>query len=260
MSAFQVSNNTIDLVVQAAYKYRICTKRERTLFGRTLWMVNRQSLAERYGDTEPTLAMAEAAYPAFTSFPRKFKRLAVHGAIACFQYQSCESASWFDSETRRLLDIVAEKNAVKAGKRPVTEWVAALDDNGEVIMSEQPDGWEPEYDGEFVPSQTGEYVQRQSATQVWTQELQGIEVPRFWDITDEQRDPEVEADNSVMVRPIEVIRAEREVERERIMAERTARIAVTEAEVSRQAALDGDDDSEESWDDVDDEFMDDDDA
>ncbi|RKY17296.1 MAG: hypothetical protein DRQ55_16115 [Planctomycetota bacterium] len=252
-----VSTDTIDLISQAAYKYRVISKRERTLFGRMLWLVNQQGLHARYGEPEPTLAAAEFAYPEFTRFERKFKRLPVAGALACFAYQACEAPTWDDSEVKRLLDIVADKNAHSAGYRPTTEWQNTLDADGNIQYHPED---EEDYDANEDTAPIGEYVVTESAASKY---LAAHRNSGFWDITPAQRDPESEDfEGSVMVRPITVIQAERELERERIMAERTAQLqqseaeqAAREAEQAAREAADGDGDEEE-WDDVDDEFVD----
>jgi hypothetical protein len=248
MSAFMVSPETIDLIVQAAFKYKVVTKRQRTLFGQTLWQANQQSLSERYSDeVEPTYLHAVDAYPAFTPFPRKVKRTAISGAIACFEYQSCEAAGWATSEVKRLLDIVAEKNALSAGYEPTTQWTPTLTPEGEIVTVD-----EERYDDDDEPYmeavQQGENTIIATAATVMRVATRPGNPPhdtRFWNIRPDQRHPESEDyAASVMVRPIEIIRAERAVERDRIMAERAAYEAV---DVS-------DDADEEEWDDGDDDL------
>ncbi len=253
MSAFMVTTDTIDLIVQAAYKYKVVSKRQRTLFGQALWQANQQSLSERYADEiEPTYLSASTAYPAFTPFPRKFKREAVSGAIACFEYQSCEAAGWPTSEAKRLLDIVAEKNALSAGYEPTTEWTPTLTPEGAIVTADEErcddtgrTYTEAVQQGEYTILATAATVMRLAtrAAAVSTEQ-----VHNFWNIKPEQRCADSEEyDASVMVRPIEIIRAERAVERERIMAERVAYAAI-------EAAAASDDADEEEWDDGDDDL------
>jgi hypothetical protein len=251
MSAFMVSNETIDLIVQAAFKYKVVTKRQRTLFGQTLWQANQQSLSERYSDEgEPTYLLAADAYPAFTPFPRKVKRIAISGALACFEYQSCEAAGWATSEVKRLLDIVAEKNAMASGYEPTTQWTPTLTPEGEIVTVD-----EERYDDDDEPYmeavQQGENTILASAAvamRAATRPTGGVRDVHFWNIRPEQRDPESEDYTaSVMVRPIEVIRAERAVERDRIMAERAAYDTPGAVAVN-------DDADEEEWDDGDDDL------
>jgi len=222
MSCFQCSTDTLDLIAQAAYKYRIISKRERTLFGRNLWMTNQQGLVACYGETPATLADAETAYPEFTRLDRRFKRVAVSGALACFAYQAMESPTWEGSEVKRLLDIVAEKNANHAGHQAVTE-----------VTEDE--------DGEEVSTVT------QSAALAMRDAI-GSDSP-FWDITAAQRDPETEDfAGSVMVRPIQVIRDENEARETEILEARVAANAAANADVDDE----DDDDYPEDGEDGDD--------
>jgi len=241
-----VTTNTIDLITQAAYKYRLITKAQRTSFGQQLWAANQQSLSEQYQDeAAPTYEAAQAAYPRFTSFPRKFRRVAVSGAIATFTYQACDAESWTGSEVKRILDRVAEKNAIKSGYSPTTEWVPSLDDDGDQLYDE--------YDEEV-----GTYNVTMTAAAKMIEANRDAE-PRFGDVSDAMRDPESEDfESNVMVRPIEVIRAEQQAEADRIRQERMA--ATAEAnERALRADNDDADDEDDDWD-LDDEDEDDDDA
>ena len=248
MSAFLVTNDTIDLIVQAAYKYKVVNKRQRTLFGQQLWQANQQSMHEKYpNEAEPTYLLARNAYSSFTPFPRKLKRAAVSGAIACFGYQACESMSWPTSEVKRLLDTVDEKNAVAAGFAAVIESVPVLGEDGNPMIAAQPQhngaGEEVGYVGEF---QRNEVVTATAAAQM---RAASGSADSFWDIAPLQRNPHSEDyENNVMVRPIEIVRAERDAEAERIRLERMA--AVVAQAASEQDDTDDDDDD---WDIEDDE-------
>ena len=235
MSSYMVTTNTIDLIVQAAYKYRAITKMQRTQFGQQLWAANQQSLSEQYQDEPaPTFVAAMEAYPAFTPFPRKFRRVAVSGAISTFTYQACDAESWANSEVKRILDRVAEKNAVKSGYFADTEFVPEYDEDGDELYDE--------YD---EPVGTTRVVKTAAAKMV---EANRDAEPRFGDVSDAMRDPESEDyESSVMVRPIEIIRAEREAEAERIRAERMAATAERHAAELR-ADNDDADDEDDDWD------------
>lgn len=229
MSAFQVSNHTIDLIVQACYKYRIISKRGRTLFGRQLMAANQQALAVRYGDTPLTWAEINEAYT-FTPIARKFKRAAVCGAIHCFEVQAIEDPTYMDGEVRRLVAMADKKNARLAGFTDTFEYT-------------YPD--EDDEDGETtsVLLQSGVAAMREQNGDTW------------YDITEAQRDAEsTDFAESVMVRPIDLILAERNAEAERIRAERMAQADAAHAAMAR-----GDDDDEDDWDDVDDDLEDEDD-
>lgn len=223
--ADMTTHNTIDLIVQAAYKYRFISKPGRTLFGRALIQANAAAVLDSEGDVNP------AEYT-FTPFARKFKRDAVACAIQHYIEQASEASTWEGSEEQRIVTKVAEKNAVKAGHRPVmTEgyYTDEVDEYG---------------DSEWVPATV-----HTPAFEVHIEALRsdnGDELP-WSDITNEQRDDNsTEYGQSVMVRPIEVIQAEREAERERIMAERTARL---ESERASERAVEAytDDEDDDDW-------------
>ena len=244
MSAFLVTNDTIDLIVQAAYKYRVIAKRQRTMFGQQLWQANQQSLHEQYpSESEPTYSNALWAYSSFTPFPRKLRRTAISGAIACFGYQSSDSQSWATSEVKRLLDVVEEKNAVASGFVAVIESVPVLGDDGNPLTVAEPQyngaGEEVGFVGEF---QTTYVVTRTAAVNM--RAVPNGSSESFWNIVPAQRDPEsTDFVHNVMVRPIAIVQAERAVEAERIRLERMAAVAAQVA--MEQDDTDNDDDD---WD------------
>lgn len=176
------SNATIDLIVHASYKYGLIAKESRTLVGQHLRMVNLQAVNETQPDA-PRINRRAFIYPEFRPFERKVLRLAISGAIACYEDMCCVGDDFAESAAYRLVAEVGDRNAVAYGYT---------------------DGGAP-----------ARLVMR---SELRTSPL--ITGPlRFWNITEEQRDPETE-EGSVMVRPNWVIRAEREQERQRIMSER----------------------------------------
>lgn len=211
-----VDTNTIDLIVQTAYKTKVISKRSRSLFGQALIQVNDIAMKHRYPDYEQMTALEIQDYE-FTPFPRKYKRAAAAGAIACFMYQACEWGDYEVSQTGRLVHLAAEANARHAGYEAITgeHGHALLDDNN-------------------IP-QTAHNLYRAALVH---QDGQF----QWWDITDDQRDPDLEDhDASIMVRPLAIIQAERAEERERIAAERMA--------VEALLVLDDDaDDDDDDWD------------
>lgn len=118
MSNFIINDNTIDLIAQAAYKTKVITKASRTLFGQQLRMAN--LLSEKAQEIPVTrltdaVVLQESLEYRFAPFPRKYKRLAVSGAIACWMYNSADSPGYEDSEILRLVTRVADRNALQAG-------------------------------------------------------------------------------------------------------------------------------------------------
>jgi hypothetical protein len=214
MSAFMVDTNTIDLIVQTAYKTKVISKRSRSLFGQALIQVNDIAMKHRYPDYQQMTALEIQDYE-FTPFPRKYKRAAAAGAIACFMYQACEWGDYEVSQTGRLVHLAAEANARHAGYQAVTGEGGVLPNDNNVL---------------------------QTAHNLYRAALSTQDRLVWWDITDDQRDPDLEDhDASVMVRPIAIIHAERAEERERIAAERMAAEALI-------VLADDVDDDDDDWD------------
>ncbi len=240
MSAFMVSNNTIDLIVQAAFKSKVISKRSRSVFGQALITVNDIAMTQRYGSSHTPWTVEAIQDYRFTAFPRKYKRAAVHGALSCFEYQASEWAGWGDSEVRRLLNLTFEANAKYAGYEPITE-VGTNEDGDEIVT--------------VTTTATEQFT-----AALRRQREEDASLAHFWDITDHQRDPEsTDYDNNVMVRHLHVIEAEREAARvvreaeaERIRLERMA--LATEA--AAQATADEADEWDGDWDDDDEDIED----
>lgn len=214
MSAFMVDTNTIDLIVQTAYKTKVISKRSRSLFGQALIQVNDIAMKQRYSDHQQMTALEIQDYE-FTPFPRKYKRAAAAGAIACFMYQACEWGDYEVSQTGRLVNLAAEANARHAGYEAVTAEGGVLPDDNSIP---------------------------QTAHNLYRAALSSQDRLTWWDITDAQRDSDPEDyEASVMVRPLAIIQAERAEERERIAAERMAAEALI-------ALADDADDADDDWD------------
>lgn len=207
-----MNTNTINLIVQGAYKTKIITKRSRLSFARQL-------LAATDGDIV-SYEHAANEFPEFTAPVRKYKRSALAGAIA-FYLNECGHWTGFEgSETERLVLLVADKNARQAGFGPE---------------------YETDEDGDHVILDDGTRVVLRDAFSV---QLDTLGETPFGDITDEQVDPESEDyENSVMVRPLAVIQAERQEEAERIRQERMAATILSDVEASDDA-----DEDEDDWD------------
>ena len=223
MSNFIVSSHTLDLITQAAYKSKVVTKYGRSMFVQALARANWASQFTCYpgeylsyvdaGDGVPSDTLIDDLR--FTAFPRKFKRFAALGAINCWLNNSADGPGFTDSEVHRLVRIVGNKLAMACG------YTARLQVEGG--------------DHNATPLDVALLAM---ANMEWT----------WYDITAEQRDPEsTDYAHSVMVRPIEVVRAERAVEAERIRAERMADAAAVVAE-------DDEDEDGDDWELDDDEY------
>ena len=133
MSAWIVSKEHIDVLLRAGFVYgvkgwgghvrwesgegdRELTKESANEVGRMLWRENVRSIESRYPDTAESgdypgpvdfdpYGVEEYVYtaPGFSPTPGEtFK------ALGCFEYQSCETDDWRDSEAFRFCQSLAE--------------------------------------------------------------------------------------------------------------------------------------------------------
>jgi hypothetical protein len=188
MSAYQVTDATIDTIVAAAHKYRVIRKSSATVIGQAVKRQNTYALTVRYpADTDtPALLLAQPDYT-YTPFPRYLKRAAIDGAIRCWQYQCGEFAGVDqtaisllvaevkDRNRNRILDRdpdhdfiggshwdVADRDTVMVAPRPPVLYVTSDEDEDEEVDGDEYgeddpavdiDGDDDEDDDEFVPEE-----------------------------------------------------------------------------------------------------------
>ena len=88
MSAWVVSKNHIDVLVQAALDAGL-DYGDPTALGRQLWGENVKSVAARYGDGDLPGHSADIDAYTFTA-PAKLSSTAIRKQVDCYDYQSCE--------------------------------------------------------------------------------------------------------------------------------------------------------------------------
>ena len=108
MSAFLVSDKTVNIIVSGAIKAGMIPKRGGTVLGKKLLRANIKSLRARYGESnyEPT--------------HYKFKKVSKIDAqivysVQCLEYQSCEYSGYQNSDARKLALTIGEYYANKLG-------------------------------------------------------------------------------------------------------------------------------------------------
>ena len=214
-TVYDISPNQIDVAVRAASAYRRITKGTRTLLGQQIVALL------HYANLEGSFFNEHAAqYPEFQSFPRKVKRAANHQAIkgildAILVGNPVPLVQ--ESEVVKILSKTLEKNATSAGYRVTMS--GSVDEGYEVTVT---------------------------AADAFQEALDTDPDTVRYGFTDAERDPDSEDyDLSLMVRPWEIIQAERAEEAERIRAER---MAVQAERVAAAAATDDDDDDDDDWD------------
>lgn len=104
MSAWMVSKNHIDVLVEGAIRLGLVAPADATKTGRMLWRANRKSIRARYGasryDTpetydNPTYFYAEPREP--------LSDLSLYVQVCCYDYQTCEYDSYPRSPARKLV-------------------------------------------------------------------------------------------------------------------------------------------------------------
>lgn len=85
MSAYLVSDPTIDVIVYAAQSYGIITPASADVFGQSIKRQNQYALHVRYGDPMPLVTEYR-----YTPFQFKVRRRAIDGCIRCWEYQCSE--------------------------------------------------------------------------------------------------------------------------------------------------------------------------
>lgn len=241
-----VTDETINLVTQMAYKAKVIAKPSRRLFVQRLYFWNDLAVSTET-ETDPA-TLPQLAAKEFTAPARKFKRVAAFRAAQCFLSQMDVdhaefTEAWEASEERRLLTLAMRSTARHAGYRGTWHDEPSLDDDGD----QRYDEW-----GEPIETL---YPEQHMSQQLAVDALAGADPLPWWDITAEQFDPESEDyANSVMVRPLDVIRAEQEAaavvhaaEAERIRQTRMSAAAQTRAERGEDGAED-DLEDEDDWD------------
>jgi hypothetical protein len=108
MSAYLVTDSTIDVIVHAAVKYGVITAASADAVGTAIKHQNRYALHCRYGDELP--AVTEYA---FTAFSRKVQRITIDSCIRCWNYQCSEFEGCDETAISRLIQLVRERNAAR---------------------------------------------------------------------------------------------------------------------------------------------------
>lgn len=115
MSAWIVSKGHIDRMVSTALAWELISVEHATAIGRTLWVENLKSVAERYpddksgersgsGETDKEIKSYE-----FTAEVPPLTPVEMMKAIHCLDYQSCEHDGWPESVACKLLtEFIAE--------------------------------------------------------------------------------------------------------------------------------------------------------
>ena len=102
MSAWIVSKKHIDLLVTARVEY-ITDPVVPTEFGKMLWEENHRSVNIRYSEHTPT--------PDYQWQPidlADYPPLCILKQIACYDYQTCESDDWNETEAYKAVTALAE--------------------------------------------------------------------------------------------------------------------------------------------------------
>lgn len=130
MSAWIVPKGHIDVLVQALIAEDSVVDYFASDVGMVLWRENVLSVAARYpydGDGErpgpADFRDANVVFYSFIGLPgEKLDDYAVHKAIGCYRYQSCEHLSWQGSQaevlTRHLNERIESRIPAEPGARP----------------------------------------------------------------------------------------------------------------------------------------------
>ena len=133
MSAWIVSKNHIDALVQALAEGEIVVNIYPTEIGRTLWKENLLSIWARYPDTEKT----DDNYPGPYGFraidtetyvyTRPAERLSYGSLLKqahCYSYQTCEHDGWETSQAKKWIDTL-RRGLERGGHADGSEYAAA---------------------------------------------------------------------------------------------------------------------------------------
>ena len=100
MSAYVVNKAHIDYLTRAASLYRIIPPDQRHDYGRNLWAQNVASVRFRYPDHDIDDPSTNYRY---TPPRTPHNPLFVLSAIACYEYQTCETPDW--EEMQAIKDV-----------------------------------------------------------------------------------------------------------------------------------------------------------
>lgn len=113
MSAWWTSKRHIDKIVTAAIGLGLISESEATATGKMLRAENAKSLLTRYSD-DPEMYASDVDGYVFRADPDE-NLPAVHLALHSYDYQSCESDDYMDSEAARFVERWTEAITKKLG-------------------------------------------------------------------------------------------------------------------------------------------------
>jgi len=136
MSNFQVTDSTVDVITRGLIKYRLITHASADTIGADIKRVNHAAvLADPDSAASPDYDAAYERRP----FERKVKRMALHGAILCWQYQVSNLPGVTELPVYRLVQRLYDKNLGKIQQAQPNFDPAAEPAEGEVTYWDVPE-------------------------------------------------------------------------------------------------------------------------
>jgi hypothetical protein len=101
MSAWLLSTNHINALVEGAIRLGVIGREDATKTGRMLVRANIKSLNARYGDTRKSLGVGTYWYSAGRAEP--LSDVSLLKQVYCYNYQTCEYDGFYHSPAYRLM-------------------------------------------------------------------------------------------------------------------------------------------------------------
>ena len=122
MSAWWTSKKHIDLIVTAAIALKVIQPQDATETGQMLRRGNARSLENRYGDD---MGQYRAEIEGYVFCPAPDENLpGVNIALRSYNYQSCETASYDDTDAAKFVERMARAIEAKLGMTENELWLA----------------------------------------------------------------------------------------------------------------------------------------